>query len=54
METGTRVFMYDGKFVDTSKMSLEEINEMLEKVDGEIAKLESELNESLFDVKDYE
>jgi len=49
MESESSIFLFDGQMVDVSKLSLEQIDEMIEKVDSEIHRLEDELNESLFE-----
>ena len=41
--------MFDGQMIDISKLSLEAIDELIQKVDNEIHRLESELDESLFE-----
>ena len=41
--------MFGGKMIDISKLSSEEIEELIEKVDDEIQRLEGEINESLFE-----
>ena len=49
MEGESSVFMFDGQMIDISKLSEEEIENLIEKVDNEIKRLEGELDESLFE-----
>ena len=49
MESESSIFLFDGQMVDVSKLSLEQIDEMIKKVDSKIRRLEDELNESLFE-----
>ena len=49
MESESSIFLFDGQMVDVSKLSLEQIDEMIKKVDSKIHRLEDELNESLFE-----
>ncbi len=48
MESGNNVFMYDGKMVDVTQLTIEQLEDMLGKIDDEIKKLEDELMDCIF------
>ena len=50
MENENSIFLIDGDMVDISKLSIDELNNLLDKVNAEIASLEDELINEDFDL----